>query len=527
MKKIGEYKIIEKIGKGAFSKVYKAVHESTDDIVAIKVIPKGKLNKKLLKFMEELRSKDLDHDNVIKLIDIYITNNSIYMILEYCSGKSLDYYIKEKELSIYKKKMIIRQIIEGAKYCDDRYIIHRDIKPDNILFVEDISEFTDIDFSIYDDIVKIIDFDFAKILKPFDMTSTICGSPLYMAPEIIKGNKYNSKADIWSIGVIVYQMLVGEVPYRESNLIQILSRIYKTELEFPEDIDKDAKDFIKSTLSVTPYLRPSYNELLEHPFLRKENEMKKNKETRYELSKPINIKKSIIQRVQVDSLNDTPISLNKFRKRGKVYDIDDSIIQLDNNPFLIEVSDTKVETLVSLSYSHQFNNNDYTKLVDILNKGTMVKEIADYKENNNRLEESLVLNINVCNITKNAVEYITKLKVNETSKENIKNTCKNIFDIFSESKEKSNYLNGKVSFALLDSDYESIIYEYIIDNLCKGAVELEINKEYTNALRLYTKAGKYMYYLSMDKGLKNVDIKMINYYLVIISEQIKRLNEKV
>ena len=382
-KRVGEYKLIKKLASGPFSSVWKGINDD-DDIVAIKIISKGKLNKKLTDFLDKnFLLENLEHNNIIHLINMYKTSNHIYLIFEYCLGGDLSLYINK--LEEYQIKIIIKQIILGLLYCQKKYILHRDLKPQNILLTEDLLNLSMEDFNIFDDIVKISDFDFAKILRPFDMTSTICGSPLYMAPEIIKGDNYNNKADIWSLGIITYELLVGKVPYESDNIIKMLKVIEQSDLLIPETLSVDAKDFLKKTLNKTSYLRPSYETLLEHPFFNSLIEIKS--ELSPTESNPILINSSAKSKKVVKTeyndftYIDTPISVHNFQKRREIYNIRDSIITFP----VPDSSDS--------SDSSDLKDNNITKMDDILFKGNMIQEIAVYHEEKSNFAESLLLYI--------------------------------------------------------------------------------------------------------------------------------------
>ena len=202
----------KKIGRGAFSKVYKGYQEtqeesaeSTDSVieVAIKKVEKEFIKENLMK---RLRSEialmyTLEHENIVKLYDNVEDTEYCYLVLEYCEGGDLYHLLSKKRLSENRCKEYTKQLIKGLKYLRDKNIVHRDLKPHNILLSKDYNT------------LKLADFNFARKLWDSDLAQTLCGSPLYMSPEIISRNEYSTKSDLWSLGIIIYEMVYDKNPY--------------------------------------------------------------------------------------------------------------------------------------------------------------------------------------------------------------------------------------------------------------------------------------------------------------------------
>lgn len=211
-KTIGDYNFnLKLLGKGSFSEVYKGFHNDTFQSVAIKKITKC-INDKYVHSEIELMQA-LNHPYILKLYEVIRDTHDIFMILEYCGSGNLKTYIESKQMQY--NNLYIYQIICGLKYLFHKNIIHRDIKPENIL--------------IHKHVIKICDFGFAKEIKDNDVLNTFCGSPLYMAPEILGFNKYTDKADIWSLGVIIYEIVFKQHPYPCKNKFQLINKIKSTE----------------------------------------------------------------------------------------------------------------------------------------------------------------------------------------------------------------------------------------------------------------------------------------------------------
>ncbi|KAM4621059.1 testis-specific serine/threonine-protein kinase 3-like [Discoglossus pictus] len=183
--------------------------------------------------------------------------------------KSPHYYflIMEKAQSVLSEKLnfpekegkvLLRQIVEGLKYCHDRGIAHRDLKCENILMTSD-------------NIPKLADFGIATSLKNGDLTSTYCGSPNYMAPEILQMMPYDAfKADIWSLGVLLYMVVTGHMPYDPGKVRLYesrLSQIQEQQVFFPPTLSDPCRDLISSMLSMDPNKRPAVDQILQHPWL--------------------------------------------------------------------------------------------------------------------------------------------------------------------------------------------------------------------------------------------------------------------
>ena len=259
---IGNYKYIPMpIGQGSFSQVYKGEHKKTGEIVAIKKI-NITFTKNLTRDHIEREiniMKTLNHPHIVKLYEnIYDTYNNVYLIMEYCPNGDLSTFLNKKPLKEKYVKRYMVQIASATKYLYDNKILHRDIKPQNIMMVDN-------------DIIKLTDFGFAKIFNSDNdnMAQTICGSPIYMAPEIIKCNKYSIKTDLWSIGVILYEMIIGKPPYKAISHIQLIQMIDTQPIYIPMAIliSKDCRKLIHDLLQKNPDNRISWDDFFNHNWL--------------------------------------------------------------------------------------------------------------------------------------------------------------------------------------------------------------------------------------------------------------------
>jgi serine/threonine-protein kinase ULK/ATG1 len=216
------------LGQGSFAEVFEGVSDNGVK-VAIKRIHKKKLKKESSKRLLESEvaiMKKLNHPNLVRLLEYLEVADHICLVMEFCDAGDLGIFIIAK--APMKESLIqhiTRQIVAGIKYMRAQDIVHRDLKPQNILLC-----------SGEPLIVKIADFGFARHLEDQDMAATFCGSPLYMAPEVLAGNEYNAKADLWSLGAILYQCLTGKAPYR-ANSLNALKQLLKSNAKL--DMSKD------------------------------------------------------------------------------------------------------------------------------------------------------------------------------------------------------------------------------------------------------------------------------------------------
>ena len=212
---IGDYIIKEIIGNGTFSKVKLGINKYTNEKVAIKLLEKKKITEKkdLERIFREMSIvKNLNHPNIIKTYEIFENEKYYYIIMDYCKGGELfDYIVKKGRLNEEETSFFFYQIINGLEYIHSKNIVHRDLKPENLLLTDKNK-------------LKIIDFGLSNYFNlnkenKTKLLKTPCGSPCYAAPEMVSGNKYNGfKTDIWAIGIVLYAMIVGYLPFEDSDI---------------------------------------------------------------------------------------------------------------------------------------------------------------------------------------------------------------------------------------------------------------------------------------------------------------------
>lgn len=246
------------IGEGSCSKVYYGVHKNKNQEVAIKKIAFDQLEDKLkVRAIKEISIlQSINHPNIIKLYDYKFDRNKLLLITEYCNHGNLQDWIKKENKLPQEVLSVIKQILEGINYLHSNKIIHRDIKPQNILIQEPL-------------IIKLCDFGFSQTFKEeINMFQTICGTPLFMSPEILKMQPYTIKSEIWSLGVLFYNIFFNSHPYGELESVNDYRSKLQTELTIPEillfdiELNQTIQQLIKNMLSLEPENRLSIQEII-------------------------------------------------------------------------------------------------------------------------------------------------------------------------------------------------------------------------------------------------------------------------
>lgn len=254
------------LGEGAFSKVYKCTNRKTQEHFACKIVDKKNLSEQdeqALRSEVEILS-NIHCPHVIKCVDFFEEETTFYVVLEYLAGGELfDRIVKKTVYNEAEARELVRTLLVAIKACHDKRVVHRDLKPENLLLK---SKTDDRD-------VKVADFGFAVVAENDHCLSTQCGTPGYVAPEILQGTLYGRPVDMWSIGVITYILLGGYPPFYDDNQKMLFRKIKAGSYEFHPDywkgVSSDAKDLIKNLLVVKPEKRFTADDALAHSWLRK------------------------------------------------------------------------------------------------------------------------------------------------------------------------------------------------------------------------------------------------------------------
>ncbi|XP_063066285.1 serine/threonine-protein kinase ULK1 isoform X2 [Engraulis encrasicolus] len=280
METVGKFEFSRKdlIGHGAFAVVFKGRHrEKHDWEVAVKCINKKNLAKSQTLLGKEIKIlKELKHENIVALHDFQETASSVYLVMEYCNGGDLADYLHAKgTLSEDTIRVFLQQIAGAMRVLQAKGIIHRDLKPQNILLALPPGRKSHSNNTC----IKIADFGFARYLQNNMMAATLCGSPMYMAPEVIMSQTYDAKADLWSIGTIVFQCLTGKAPFQASSP-QDLRLFYEKNKNLSPNIPRETSSHLRhlllGLLQRNHKDRMDYDEFFRHPFLEASSSMKKS-----------------------------------------------------------------------------------------------------------------------------------------------------------------------------------------------------------------------------------------------------------
>lgn len=255
------YRLDMTIGKGSYGRVKRATDLRTGEQLAIKFLAKDLMTKQAhwIRVRREINLLTLTHHpHIIKVHEWLEASEDVLIVMDYVPGKDLFDRINEKPEKRYNEeeaRAIFRQMVSALDYCHQNRIVHRDLKPENVMIDGDGQ-------------VRLIDFGFANLFHPRDHLTTNCGSPLYAAPEIVQAKPYvGPEVDIWSLGIVLYAMLVGALPFEDENLKGLYKKIGEGRFTFPEHVSPQARDLINSMLQVSTLTRASMAQVRLHPWV--------------------------------------------------------------------------------------------------------------------------------------------------------------------------------------------------------------------------------------------------------------------
>lgn len=314
---VGSYRRLEEIGRGSFATVYKAARTTRPGYVAIKSVDLHKLNKKLKDnlYSEIHILKKLKHPHIVTLEECTETTAHIHLVMEFCELGDLSYFIKKRDtlsrhdttrdmirkypnpaaggLNEVIVRHFLKQLASALEFLRKGNFIHRDVKPQNLLlnpsplfYANTNSKPEAVPNAAVEEplapaagieslpTLKIADFGFARSLPSTSLAETLCGSPLYMAPEILRYEKYDAKADLWSVGTVLYEMMVGKPPFRASNHVELLRKIERGDdrIKFPEEValSDSMKKLIRGLLKRNPVERISFGDFFNNNIVKDE-----------------------------------------------------------------------------------------------------------------------------------------------------------------------------------------------------------------------------------------------------------------
>ena len=523
-KTLGDYIIKKTIGKGTFSKVKLGIHKETKQKVAIKILEKSALVEKddierLIREMEMLNS--LDNINIVKVFEINEDEDNYFIIMEYCEGGELfNYIVKNQRLSEKETAYFFYQIINGVEYIHSKGIVHRDLKPENLLLSEN-------------KIIKIIDFGLSNYFDGKNLLHTPCGSPCYASPEMVGGNNYNGfYIDTWAIGIILFAMMCGYLPFEDENNDILFKKILRCKLNYPQHLSEVAKDIMKKILVTDPEERIKLDEIKRHKFylwgkklfmekFKKKDEKEENGfrkantaeamiikyfNNNYDNNKNINNK---IEKIEINADNKenynnnninnndellinkptnttTTTTSNKNNKNFENY-FDKNILSKKNNKkeFILQKINNNNEKIISVNRkgysSNNRNNHHYDNKIIITDSNILNNKNNKFNRNINNNNKNLNNINNHLNKNKNISSGISNLLTDYESY-NISNYNQNNFNKNNNNKIKIKFNSNKIS----NNGSNILNKDQIFDNNYK--LPLNINKEkrkHSNAKPLF------------------------------------------
>eukprot|EP01097_Dermamoeba_algensis_P011869 TRINITY_DN9355_c0_g1_i1.p1 TRINITY_DN9355_c0_g1~~TRINITY_DN9355_c0_g1_i1.p1 ORF type:complete len:285 (+),score=53.52 TRINITY_DN9355_c0_g1_i1:105-959(+) len=258
---VGNYDLGKTLGAGKFSKVKIGTHIITGQKVAVKIIIKNQFDQKAMTkiyreiFILKLLGQ-LQHPNIIRLYEVIDTEKVVFLIMEYASGgEILDFIVAHGRLTEKQAKKFFRQLVSALEYCHSLKVVHRDLKCENLLLDENHN-------------LKIIDFGLSNCFQPGALLNTHCGSPHFAAPELIQGKTYyGPEVDLWSMGVILYALVCGKLPFRGNDIRTLYHNIITCNYQTPDYLSSGCNSLIKRLLTVNPAERATMPEVRAHPWL--------------------------------------------------------------------------------------------------------------------------------------------------------------------------------------------------------------------------------------------------------------------
>ncbi|KAJ8528085.1 hypothetical protein K7X08_015536 [Anisodus acutangulus] len=259
----GKYELGRILGQGSFAKVYHARNVVTDENIAMKVVGKEKVIK--VGMMEQIKReisvmKMVKHPNIVELHEVMASKTKIYFAMEFVKGGELFEKVAKGKLREHLARGYFQQLISAIDFCHSRGVYHRDLKPENLLLDEEGN-------------LKVTDFGlsaFSDHLRQDGLLHTTCGTPAYVAPEVIGKNGYNgATSDIWSCGVILYVLLAGFLPFLDDNIMAMYKKIHKGDFRCPPWFSSDAKKLITKMLDPNPSTRITASKIMESSWFKK------------------------------------------------------------------------------------------------------------------------------------------------------------------------------------------------------------------------------------------------------------------
>lgn len=500
IKQIKYYHLVEEIGKGASAKVYLAVDDRKDELVAVKAIPMESLKKDrgMINLQREVKNLNkLKHENIVRIKGFENTKNNNYVIIEYCNGGNLFDYKKFYEkttkttLNEFFIQKIIRQIADGLEFMHSKNVVHRDIKLENILInfnkfpnyaiKGNLPKKVKLDEVTLNDsfTLKIADLGYSKDLESSSLGSTILGTPLNMSPDIVSNymakegdSKYNTSVDLWSLGTITYQLLTGKPPFVGKNYKEIFKLIMEGKYKLPTTLVASIEiiTFINGLLQFYPNKRLTWSQIKTHPFITKStdsftyiqlNSLKESDKKEIEMnSKDCDNLLWILFKGKGLNMNIDKINIQDLKKDQMKQSLSENTVNNDEIKKAIEAEKKKIEEekqrlLTEKNEAEKLKKEaeDLKKEANLIQekneqeKAKLNEEEKKRKELEEKLKKDGVINeLKEKEIKKQIDEYTNKIKeVEKTKKENdqkLKDAEKLLKNAEKMQKEAENQMNN-------------------------------------------------------------------------------------
>ena len=444
----------------------------------------------------------LRHNNIIKLYNYDYKNNKVFLILEYAEKGNLYKYLQGKKLSEINKKNIFKKTCEAVAFMHANNLIHRDIKPENILLDKNLDP-------------KLCDFGWSAKVQKNEIRATFCGTYEYMAPEVFESEDYNENIDVWSLGILLYEIFHGSSPFFGKSAFKIYKNIVAGNICFKKNLDPMVIDLILKILKINPNERPSVYDILEHPFM-----------------------KSLENKFLNTNFFSDKISINKKSKKNK-----ESYEIFSNESFIIKEKNINKNRDFSKEYGSLkdgFESKD-TQNKNLRNKSINIKKEFFYKNTENKNSRNKIKSIKKekKNFTEiNKIGIMKDMKKKFIKSDELKNSFDNIkltnVKKFTDKKRKKNSLGNldklitkhqnkiEKKLRILKNNSNSELLSFLQGKNFHLENSKKINKKINEKIKKKNKinyfSSKLVKKLSSTKikkiSVKNIDKKKIDFYLM-------------
>ena len=502
------------IGKGGFGEVWKVVHKQTNRVYVIKVIDKISIfEQKLVDQMNreiEMMYK-LNHPHVMKLVNHFEDDDKFYMIMPYAAKGQL-YSLLRRQVRFDQRTaaQYMRETIEAVRYLHSfsPKIIHRDIKPENLLLDDNYR-------------VKLSDFGWANYQEENQLRKTFCGTPEYLSPEMIRKTGHNFSVDIWTLGVLLFELLAGYAPFTGANQSELFMNIKKLKINWPVDFPPLAKNLVSKILKLNPKERLSIEEISSHAWF------EKNPPLRPVLTNYLTDEKEILEshliNVTADAVKDEIKDIVDPNKRRKFSTLRTRKISQNNNELKSIVNQLQKDSEKTKKDNEELINKN--KILEMENN-LIKKEIMEIKENKNEEENEEIKKLNEdieklnniikerekdLNEKKNELkEFIERINNYEKDKENQKKIILELKDKIIDLEKEKEEENIKITTlkSLLNERYNEQ------SNIKTIEIKLESNNKKLTTLED-----------QLSNNDTNISNESLDNLYQIISKEIKELKE--